>query len=432
MDPAGATAWLDALVLFGVKAGLDHTRALARRMGDPQRRFPAVLVAGTNGKGSTCAFLEAALRAAGLRTGFYSSPHLVDVRERIRLSGVPLPAVEFAADLEAVRLAASGAEGAGEVEGPPTFFEALTLAAFRAFARHGVDLAVVEVGLGGRLDCTNILEPLLSVVTSIGLDHQEHLGHGVEAIAREKAGIFRAGVPALLGPVAPEVLAVLEGEAARTGADLRPAGQCAVTEGAGAGWLLQAPEGRVELPPPGLPGEHQRANAALAARAALVLRGLGWDLPDGAVRQGVASAQWPGRLQRVLESPQTWLDGAHNLDGCRALARFAQGLPRPRALVFTCMRDKDPAPMAQALFGAFDAVWVTGLPMARCAAPEALSARCGAPGVRVESDAAAALAAARAFAGPSGSAVAAGSLYLVGHLLAHIGGERPTLYGTGL
>jgi len=431
MDFAAAAAWLDALALYGVKAGLEHTRATARRMGEPQSRFPALLVAGTNGKGSTCAVLDAALRAAGLRTGFYSSPHLVDVRERIRVAGEPVAPEAFAAALTRVREAAGEADRAGELEGPPTFFEALTLAAFDLFGSAGLDLAVVEVGLGGRLDCTNVLEPRLTVVTSIALDHQEYLGEGVESIAREKAGIFRAGVPALCGAAEPAARAVLEAEAARVGAPFLSMEACAVTRREG-GWRLNCPEGTLDLPEPALPGEHQFANAALAVRAGLLLRGMGWPLPDEALRAGVASARWLGRLQRVLESPQTWLDGAHNPDGCLALARFAQGLPRPRMLVFTCMRDKDPGPMAAALFGAFDAVWVTGLPMARCAEPALLAQRCGFPGARVEPDAAEAVRQARAAAGPSGSVTAAGSLYLVGHLLAKLGGEKPTLYGTGL
>jgi len=431
MDFAAAAAWLDALALFGVKAGLDHTRVLARRLGDPQGRFPAVLVAGTNGKGSTCAVLDGALRAAGLRTGFYSSPHLVDVRERVRVAGEKVSREAFAAALSRVREGAEAAQAAGELEGPPTFFEALTLAAFDLFGGAGLDLAVIEVGLGGRLDCTNILEPRLTVVTSIALDHQEYLGEGVESIAREKAGIFRAGVPALCGATEPAARAVLEAEAARAGARFLPMEACVVTRRPGA-WSLACPEGTLDLPEPSLAGEHQYANAALAARAGLLLRGMGWALPEDALAAGVAEARWPGRLQRVLQAPQTWLDGAHNPDGCLALARFVERLPRPRMLVFTCMRDKDPGPMAAALFPAFDRVWLTGLPMARCAEPSLLSRRCGFPGASVEPDAAEAVLNARAAAGPDGTVVAAGSLYLVGHLLARFGDETPTLYGTGL
>ncbi len=431
MDYAETLAWLDALATLGVKAGLDHTRALAARLGSPQRRFPSVLVAGTNGKGSTCAVLEAALRAAGVRTGFYSSPHLVDVRERVRVAGALVPREEFAADLTAVRRASEEAAAAGEVEGPPTFFEALTLVAFRRFAAAEVDLAVLEVGLGGRLDCTNVVAPLLCVVTSLGLDHQEFLGETVESIAREKAGIFRPGVAAVTGAREGRGLETLRAEAERLGAHLREPGSWRIEREA-AGWRLAGPGGVVALPPPGLPGEHQFGNAALAVRAALALRSLGWRIPDSALREAVAAARWPGRLQRVLDSPATWLDGAHNPDGCEALARFAASLPRPRALVFASMADKPHRAMAEALFGTFDRVWLTALPMKRCASPERVREASRREDAVLEPSPARALEAARRFAGPDGSVVAGGSLYLAGHLLAHLGGGETTLYGTGL
>lgn len=431
MDYPESLSWLDALVLHGVKAGLDHTRAVARRLGDPQRRFPSVLIAGTNGKGSTAAFLESSLRAAGLRTGFYTSPHLVDVRERIRVDGALLEQDAFAAALTAVRRAAEAAEAEGEAQGPPTFFEALTLAAFHAFAQTGVQLAVVEVGLGGRLDCTNILEPSLSVVTSIGLDHQEHLGPTLASIAKEKAGIFRPGVIALCGELPREAAEATSEEAERTGAPLLSMEDCATSKGADF-WTLRSPEGEVALPPPGLLGAHQYTNAALAVRAALLLRAKGWPISDRDLRHGIASARWPGRLQLVQHAPDTWLDGAHNADGCRALAAFATGLPQPRALVFTCMKDKDPAPMIAALAPSFNAVWFTKLPMARCSAPESLAEKCGLSTCRVEPDPLAALTAARDFVGKPGAVVAAGSLYLVGYLLSNLQEKPASLYGTGL
>lgn len=433
MDYTESLDWLDALVLHGVKAGLGHTRAVARHLGDPQGAFPSILIAGTNGKGSTAAFLDAILRAASLKTGLYTSPHLVDVRERVRVGGDPVEQRIFSQALSAVREAADEAQQAGEAEGDPTFFEAITLAAFRTFSKADVDLAAVEVGLGGRLDCTNIVEPKLSVVTSIGLDHQEYLGATLGSIAREKAGIFRPAVPALCGHLPPEAEAVVRAEAERLGAPLLFMSECSLEHDPSAGkWRLSCPEGRLALPRPSLLGAHQFANAALAVRAALLLRAGGFQISEDAIGHGIASARWPGRLEKVLESPQTWLDGAHNADGCQALEAFVQSLPHPRALVFTCMKDKDPGPMLEALRPAFDALWVTALPMARCASPATLAAKCPSEGTHLEPDPMAAVTAARAFAGESGAVVCAGSLYLVGHLLSHLQKRDTSLYGTGL
>ncbi len=432
MNYQEALAWLNELASFGIKAGLDHTCILAKRLGDPQKTFPSVLVAGTNGKGSVCAILEAALRDAGLRTGFYSSPHLIDVRERIRLEGEIVSRDVFALALSNVRLAFEGGELCGEAEAPPTFFEALTLAAFLAFAEARVEIAVLEVGLGGKLDCTNIVEPVLSVVTSIGLDHQEFLGKTAESIALEKAGIFRPRAQAVTSARHPGALEALRGQAAKLGTPLAVPEE-ALVEAWQNGWSLKCPEGDVMLPPPGLNGEHQVENAVLAARAALILRSEGWNIPDSAIAFGVAHARWPGRLQRVLDSPATYLDGAHNPDGCAALARFAQGLSNPRALVFTCMKDKPFAEMANILSPAFDAVWLTSLPMKRCAAPEEIASNASWGGnVRIVPGAQKALEEARAFVGPKGSVAAAGSLYLAGRLLQILGAEEASLFGTGL
>ncbi|MEJ2368326.1 MAG: Mur ligase family protein, partial [Acidobacteriota bacterium] len=290
--------YLESLVRLGIKAGLERTRKLASAMGDPQNRYPSILVAGTNGKGSVSAFLESILRKAGFRTGLYVSPHLVDVRERISAGGGLIAREDFAARMTAVRQAAE------RVKGRPTFFEVLTLAAFDHFAQAGVDAAVLEVGLGGRLDCTNIVGPRLSVVTNIGLDHQEWLGPDLPSIAREKAGIFRRGIPALTGSRRPVVVETLRREALRLGTPLRFRDEMSL-EPTRDGWTLNCPEGSLRLPPAPLAGRHQLENAALAVRAALVLREQGWEIPDSALIRGVAETRWPGRLQQVLQSPAT-------------------------------------------------------------------------------------------------------------------------------
>jgi dihydrofolate synthase/folylpolyglutamate synthase len=432
MDYAESLAYLDALVLHGVKTGLDHTRRLAAGLGDPQKAYPCVLVAGTNGKGSTCAFLDAILGSAGVRTGFFSSPHLVDVRERIRVDGALIAPHEFAEGMTQVRRAEEAARSEGRLEGPPTYFEALTLLAFQHFQRKGVRVAVLEVGLGGRLDCTNVADPVVCVVTNVGLDHQEYLGHTLESIAAEKAGIFRPGVPVLTAARREGVLGVLEREARRVGALLSRVSEWRVAEGEAA-WSLAGCGASLDLPAPSLLGEHQIANAALAVRAALALKEAGFPVTPDSIREGIAQARWPGRLERVASAPATYLDGAHNLDGYEVLARWAARAPGDRkALVVASMRDKAVESMAAILAPRFGAVWATGLPMSRSASPGEVRERWGLGEVRCEPNPLEALAQARRWAGPGGLVVAAGSLYLVGFLKAALQGEEPVSWGTGL
>ena len=250
-------------------------------------------------------------------------------------------------------------------------------------------------------------------------------------IAAEKAGIFRPKVQALTSARHPGALAELKLQAKRIGATLATPDETAV-EVLDSGWRLRCPEGAIELPPPSLQGGHQIENGALAARAALLLRNAGWNIPDSAIASGMASARWPGRLQKISDSPATFLDGAHNPDGCAVLARFVNSLPPPRALVFACMKDKPYAEMAKILWPAFDAIWITGLPMKRCAKPDEILSAAPWPNVRVIDDVPRALEEARAFAGADGSVVAAGSLYLAGRLLQSTRAQEATLFGTGL
>lgn len=421
MNYPQSLAYLDLLSEVGIKAGLDHTCTLARGLGNPQGAFPSILVAGTNGKGSVSAMLASILGAASFRVGLYTSPHLVDVRERVRVAGEMPGQDRFAALLSEVRRCAESALESGSVEEMPTHFEALTLLAFLHFAESEVDLAVLEVGLGGRWDCTNIVDPILSLVTSISRDHEEWLGKGLRNIAREKAGILRKGVPALTSATRPEAVEVIAHMAREVGAPLGLPGEVLVDR-RGATWSLTCPEGGLDgLPDPVLPGEHQLENATLACRAALALRAKGWPIGDGAVREGLRSTCWPGRLQKIREAPDTYLDGAHNPEGCEVLRRFAEGLPRPRMLVFAAMRDKPLEEMAVALFPAFDAVVATRVPAQRCAPAESIPIGGGGRPDFVEPDPVCALARATALAGPGGSVVVAGSLYLVGHVMGALG-----------
>jgi len=426
-------AYLDALIGLGVQTGLDHTRHLASRLGNPQFAYPCILVAGTNGKGSTASFLTAILGAAGIGAGLYTSPHLVDVRERIRTGGTLIGEVEFASSLSCVREQAEAAVAAGELPSPPTYFEALTLVAFEHFRRRVVSAAVLEVGLGGRLDCTNVSEPVLSIVTNIGLDHEDYLGMGLQNIAREKAGIFRAGVPALTAAKDGPALETLRRRAAELGTPLGESRECQIQVSADS-WRTICGGRTADLPFPSLPGRHQLQNAALAVHAAWTLGDLGWKISPEAVREGIASARWPGRLERMGEAPDLYLDGAHNPDGCEALAAFVSGLPhRRKALVFTAMRDKPVRAMLAALAPSFDALWATRVPMARSLHSEEVACEAEGIEVRCQEDPMAALAAARSWAGPEGLVVVAGSLYLVGFIKAHQeDGALSRSWGSGL
>jgi dihydrofolate synthase/folylpolyglutamate synthase len=297
--------------------------------GDPQRAYPSVLVGGTNGKGSTCAFLSSILTAAGYRVGCAPKPHLVTPRERLQVGGQLCPEEEFAA--LAAEVAPLIDQVAAEPEsGPPTYFEAMTLMAFRWFARQEVDWAIVEVGLGGRLDATNVLAPRASVITNIGLDHTDRLGTTFASIAGEKAGILRPRRPAITGAEG-EGLTVIEAAAVRLDAPLwRLRHEIRVRlERAGeeaSSFDLTTPAGSFAGLRIRLSGEHQVRNAALAAATALRLREAGAAIPDDSLRTGLEAATLPGRLERLQEQPLLLLDAAHNPDGARALVRGLEEL----------------------------------------------------------------------------------------------------------
>ncbi|HSF42982.1 MAG TPA: Mur ligase family protein, partial [Thermoanaerobaculia bacterium] len=290
VDPLTLLSRLEA---SGIRLGLEKTRQLLAALGDPQRRFPAVLVAGTNGKGSTSALLAAMAEAAGYRTGLYTSPHLETVEERLRIDGRAIEPGRLGALLERIVGTSERTEGT-----PPTYFEALTVAAFLFFAEAEVDLAVVEVGLGGRLDATNLCAPILSVITPIGFDHQEFLGDTLAAIAREKAGILRPGRPALAWIEEPEPAEAVRESAALGGTRLAFApDEVEIEEIGPLGWNGQAvrlstPVRRYDLRL-ALVGDHQAKNLGLAVRAAEILAGLGFDrIGADAIAAGAAAARW--------------------------------------------------------------------------------------------------------------------------------------------
>jgi len=405
LDPL---AYLFSLDQFGIKFGLENIATLVARLGHPERAFSTIHVAGTNGKGSVTAMVDAALGAAGHRTARFTSPHLVDLSERFVVGGQP---VSSAAMIEAVAdvrdaIASLRAEGALAVQ--PTFFEVTTAVAFELFRRAGVEVAVVEVGLGGRLDATNVVSPVATAITSIAFDHQLYLGSTLRDIAFEKAGIIKPGVPVVVGELDPEALAAIEEVARQRGSDLIRA------FGSDAAHL------RV-----GLPGAHQQRNAAVALRLLETVDARGVRVPPDAIAKGLATTAWPGRLdsRRLPDGREILLDAAHNPAGAAALASYLKGLPGPaRPLVFAAMRDKDIRGMLTELVPAVAQLIVTRASNKRSEEPAAILAHAHAvaPSVRASTEPSVPRALAAAWQA-SPRITVAGSIFLLGDVLREIG-----------
>lgn len=422
--------YLYGLQSHGIKPGLARTRALLGSLGDPHRSFRAIHVGGTNGKGSTAAMLASMLGSRGYRVGLYTSPHLIDFTERIQVNGRVIPADRVRAMTEKVREASDAC-----LSEPPTFFEATTTLAFAYFAEAAVDCAVIEVGLGGRFDATNVLTPLVSVITTIGLDHQEYLGTTPEAIAFEKAGIIKQGVPVVAGRLAPGPLSVIRRTATEREASCVVLGENFDAKGETPERFCYDGMGRrydgLSCP---LPGRHQLDNAACAL-AALDLAGVrGLTVGEEAVREGLCAVRWPGRLEFVSRRPDVWLDGAHNLQAAEALAAHLRTVSRRRGalaqgrliLVVGMMRDKDRKGVV-ALLAAIPGVShliVTSAAHPRATDPRELardSEGLSVP-VAVRPTVAEAFAYARNLAGPDDTICVTGSLLVVGETKAALEG----------
>jgi dihydrofolate synthase / folylpolyglutamate synthase len=378
------------------KLGLERIRAVLEAMGNPERAFRVVHVAGTNGKGSTCAMIEAGLRSSGVHTGLFTSPHLIEPTERIQIDGIPVSPVDFERAFNVVHETAEKLD----LDCHPTYFETVTAMAFWLFREKKVETAVVEVGLGGRLDSTNVVQPILTVITPIDFDHEAYLGHTIEAIASEKAGILKPGVPAVFARQRPEAAAVLEARAT----ELR----VAVTRAQGfeiRDLHIDARGSRFSGIVCPLAGEHQVDNAVTAA---LALRAL------GVSTDGIAEARWPGRIEHVSPNPDIILDGAHNPAGARALARYLERFYGDRRiwLVYGAMRDKAIEEVAGILFPVAAELVLTAPNTARALRPEALSEFAGRGHMEPTVDAA--IDYARTHAADQDVIVITGSLFVVG------------------
>jgi len=440
------------------KFDLAHMRVLLKAMNHPERAFPAVLIAGTNGKGSTAATLASILRASGLKTGLYTSPHLVRINERIRVNGEEISDDDFARLHSEVDGVADRLVGQGDLPWHPSFFEMMTAIAFAHFARERAETAILEVGMGGRLDATNVVEPLVSVIADISLDHQKFLGNTVGEIAREKVGIIRPGGVVVTLPQQPEANDVIGNTILDLGARGVSAAQYVPPVSPGSTEYLVASTERkpstaertenadairgpafyryplqlrgkqilVESP---LVGRHQLRNVALAIAAAEELARLGFGrITPASIEHGIRQTRWPGRFQ-VLHAHSGWpeivLDVAHNPAGAWALrSALSEGYDnRPLIFVFGAMRDKAISEMTEILFPLADRVIATRPENPRSASPEEIQQAGSRTGAQIEAVAEieTALNRARAAAGPSTVMVVTGSIYLVGEVMRLLG-----------
>jgi dihydrofolate synthase/folylpolyglutamate synthase len=425
MDYEATLEHLYRLVRFGIKLGLDNVRRLLSLLGDPHRDLKVLHVTGTNGKGSVCAYAASVLQKSGYRVGLYTSPHLIRFNERIQVDRVPIADDDVLRLWSGMQPAIQAMTSARPID-HPTFFEVTTAMAFQYFRERQVDVAVVEVGMGGRMDATNVVDGLVSVVTRVGLEHTEHLGKTVTRIAREKAGIIKPASRAVT--VAQEALPVIEARCREVHAPLLVVGRDVdLHRGAhdlgGQEVIVRGPFGDLEVWTP-LLGPFQVENVAIAVAALAELRSAGFTIPDRAIREGVAAARWPARLERIRESPTVLVDGAHNRPAAEALAEAMTDLfpGRKVSLVVGILNDKDLQGMAAALGPRASRVYAgrPKSPRAFDGQEVAAAFRPYAEAVALPSIREATEAAVRA-AGPRDIVLIAGSIYTAGEALGYFG-----------
>jgi dihydrofolate synthase/folylpolyglutamate synthase len=385
-----------------IKLGLTNTETLLAALGNPHESFPSVQIAGTNGKGSTAAFLDSICRTAKIRTGLFTSPHLISITERIRIAGQLVTEEEFARFTSIVRRTAETSVSEGKLDTLPTFFEHVTAIALLAFREAQVELAILETGLGGRLDSTTAARAEVVAITPIAMDHEEYLGHTIEEIAAEKAAIIRPGVTAIIAPQEPAALKVIKRRCETVGVALRFVDPASI-EGATLG----------------LRGHHQEINAATAVTLAEELQRRGFEIPRPAILEGLRTARHPGRLELWSTSPPILFDGAHNAASAHALRNYLEEfVSQPITMIFGAMRDKPLDQLAEILFPKARDLILTGIDNPRAASPEELKAampsalepsRIHQASLPLE-----ALRIAREITRPDDLIVVTGSLYLIG------------------
>ena len=408
------------------KFDLENITVLAERLGRPDRAYPTAHIAGTNGKGSTAALLESILRHAGFRTGLNTSPHLEKINERIRINGAEISDQAFTETLTCIHVLIEELLAAGKLRAHPTYFECVTAMAFEYFARERVDFAVFEVGLGGRLDATNILVPVVTIITCIDFDHENFLGHSLREIAIEKAGILKPGVPLVLAGQQPEAREVILARAKELGCPAIEPAQIfridreSMQDGSVRARVIETDSETIFEIAPSLPGRFQLQNALNAVAAARLLQNRGFQIPDDAVTGGIANTIWPGRLEKLHSSPDVYLDGAHNPGAARELAHFLeQNFGGSKVwLVYAALRDKAVDEVAGLLFPHAAEIIFTSPRTSRAVSATQLAEIAGHHAVRfsVIPDAERAFEHALAEAAPEDSIFVTGSLHLVGQL----------------
>ncbi len=427
-----AMATLEGLELHGIVLGLDRIRYLLEALGNPQETFPSIHIAGTNGKGSTAVYLNAIFQKAGLRTGLYTSPHLHRFPERITLSGEEVaPEVVVAQTERLLQIIRSA--------GPdfhPTYFEVTTAMAFSVFAEAGIDIAVVETGLGGRLDATNVIRPLVSVITNVAMEHADYLGDSLEAIAREKGGVIKPGGVTVTGVRHPQVRTILEeiadrkgGRLVRLGEEIRVEDVQVHREEGGRSFTFRGVEKSWKGLTIDLIGEHQVRNAAVALGVVEVVMEQGVKISDAAIYAGLREARWPGRLETISKDPWIMVDGAHNPHAARVLQQVLKDDLDYRRLILVIgiLQDKDIPAIVLPLLSCTDRLILTRPEYYRGTDPEVLAEKIRQPGldVTVTGSVRDAVDAARALYAPGDLILVTGSLYTVGE-------ARETLLSDGL
>lgn len=421
--PPTAHEILTRLQQHGVQPGLERMARLVERLGHPERRFPTVHIAGTNGKGSTAAMVASVLQQAGLSVGLYTSPHLIDLSERMRVNGVPIATIDLDRLVRQVDDAVSQCGMADAI----TFFEVTTAAAFLYFAEQAVDIGVIEVGLGGRLDATNVITPAVCAITTIAFDHEAYLGKTLTAIAFEKAGILKKWVPVVVGAL-PEAAALEVEQRARTlsAPQVRLGREITVSGDRPERFIYRGAATR-EISCP-LVGSHQVQNAAVAIGIIEQLQSAGWPIVESHLLDGIRQTRWEGRLETLRVTPRILLDGAHNPAGARALAAALREVDPHRqgrhSLLFGAMQDKNTGAMLSPLLGWADEVILTRPDLARAADPVAMAASLP-PDLarRIYPSVRDAVAATVARLGDDDTLLIAGSLFLVGEAKAHLTGQ---------
>ncbi len=412
--------------MLAMKLGLESIAALCDALGNPHLKYATVHIAGTNGKGSTAAMVEAIALAAGHRVGLYTSPHLVAITERIRVNGADISPADFARVATLVRATCEQLVATKTLPALPTYFEQVTAIGYLFFAEREVDVAILEVGLGGRLDATNICAPMVCAITPVSLDHQEYLGNELASIAAEKAGIIKPNVPVIVAPQASEAMKVITAKAQETKAPLiavaAPENQVVIDEAATGMFHFQyhtaVADYAIQL---NLRGAHQTINARTAIHLAEELRQQGLCIAKAAIEAGLQNVQWEGRLELITyEGRQILLDGAHNMAGAKTLQEFLRAYENgvPITMIFGVMSDKAIAGIAEMLFPFATTVIATRINNPRSADPLVISeaaTQLATPSLRAES-AAAALQEALQRTPANGLICVCGSLYLIGEI----------------